>query len=99
MFAVGSRIGGSVKFVGEYEQVYARYQLINELSRTVFAYQRELEVAIVGRGRERQRGRSGKRVAVSRQKGTPSFGSVLVAVNACALPVPANTHSSVIRSI
>lgn len=96
MFAVGSRIGGSV---GEYEQVYARYQLINELSRTVFAYQRELEVAIVGRGRERQRGRSGKRVAVSRQKGTPSFGSALVAVNACALPVPANTHSSVIRSI
>ena len=27
--------------------VYARYQLINELSRAVFAYQRELEVAIV----------------------------------------------------
>lgn len=27
--------------------MYARYQLINELSRAVFAYQRELEVAIV----------------------------------------------------
>lgn len=45
-----------MKFAGGYEQVYARYQLINELSRTVFAYQRELEVAIVG-----ARGRSGKR--------------------------------------
>lgn len=79
--------------------VYARYQLINELSRAVFAYQRELEVAIVAalwNGCKSQ-GKVGKRCRIEAE-GNSLVRSTLV----CLMRVrylPANTHSSVIRSI